>query len=231
MLSVSRLCVSYGSIRAVREISIDVAEGAFVSLIGANGAGKSSALNAIAGLVKPASGSVKLNGADVTGQPAFRLVKAGLAIVPEGRLVAAPLTVAENLEQSRQKRAGDFGDRRGQVLDLFPALKGRLGQVAGSLSGGEQQMLAVSRALLTEPRVLLLDEPSMGLAPALVDTVFSAILEVHKQGQTILLVEQNAELALEASDYGYVLQRGEIVAGGEPDELRHSEALMAVLMG
>jgi branched-chain amino acid transport system ATP-binding protein len=234
MLSVSKLCVSYGSIQSVRSIDVEVPEGQLVAMVGPNGAGKSSTMNAIGGLLKPSGGTVRLDGEVVTGRPAYRLVRKGLAIVPEGRMVAAPLSVAENLQGSRQRDRCSkalFNERLERVFGLFPVLHQRRKQVAGSLSGGEQQMLAVSRALLTMPRVLLLDEPSMGLSPAMVDTVFAAIIEIHKEGQTILLVEQNAELALELCDYALVLRRGEIAAQGTPAELRATEELREAFLG
>ena len=234
MLNVSNLCVTYGSIQAVRGIDLDVPEGHLVAIVGANGAGKSSTMNALGGLLKPSAGEILLDGRAVTGKPAYALVRLGIALVPEGRMVAAELTVLENLRQCRQRKrctAAEFETGLQRVYDLFPRLYERRTQAAGSLSGGEQQMLAVGRALATQPRVLLLDEPSMGLAPSLVDIVFSAVLEIHKQKQTILLVEQNAELALELCDYALVLQRGEIAAQGTPDSLRGTDAFVTAFMG
>lgn len=234
MLTVSSLCVSYGSIQAIRGVDLEVPDGQLVALIGANGAGKSSTLNAIGGLLKPKSGRVLLDGKPVTGKPAHTLVRMGISLVPEGRLVAGALTVLENLRQCRQRKrcsAEDFELEMARVFELFPVLYERRSQLAGSLSGGEQQMLAVSRAMVTQPRVLLLDEPSMGLSAALVDIVFGAILEIHRRGQTILLVEQNAELALEACDYALVLQRGEVAARGTPAELRETDQFVTAFMG
>jgi branched-chain amino acid transport system ATP-binding protein len=233
MLNVSKLCVSYGSIQAVLDLELTVREGQFVAMVGSNGAGKSSTLNAIAGLIKPSSGQVIFEGANVAGKPTYRIVRKGLTLVPEGRMVAAPLTVGENLRLSRLKRTTtqDFEAKLAWMHDLFPVLKARSTQLAGSLSGGEQQMLAVARAVLTEPKLLLLDEPSMGLAPAMVDTVFGALLELYREGQTILLVEQNAELALEIADYGYILQRGAVTAAGQPDELRAASGFATAVMG
>jgi branched-chain amino acid transport system ATP-binding protein len=233
MLNVSKLCVSYGSIQAVRDLELTVQEGQFVAMVGSNGAGKSSALNAIAGLIKPSSGQVIFEGTNVAGKPTHRIVRRGLTLVPEGRMVAAPLTVGENLRFSRLKRTTtpDFEAKLAWMYDLFPVLKARSAQLAGSLSGGEQQMLAVARAVLTEPKLLLLDEPSMGLGPAMVDTVIGALLELHREGQTVLLVEQNAELALEIADYGYILQRGVIAAAGLPDELRAASGFAMAVMG
>jgi branched-chain amino acid transport system ATP-binding protein len=211
-----------------------VPDGQLVSLIGANGAGKSSTLNAIGGLVRPKDGRILLDGKAVTGKPAYSLVRLGISLVPEGRLVAAGLSVHENLMQCRQRRrcsAANFQLELNRIFELFPTLHERRAQKAGSLSGGEQQMLAISRALATQPRVLLLDEPSMGLAPAMVDVVFGAILAIHDAGQTILMVEQNAELALESSNYLLVLQRGEIAAEGTPGELRGTGDLATVFLG
>jgi branched-chain amino acid transport system ATP-binding protein len=191
-------------------------------------------LNAIGGLIRPKSGEVVLDGVQVAGKPAYSLVRRGLSLVPEGRMVAADLTVLENITQCRQRHRcsrKDFEQEIERVYELFPVLKARRSQPAGALSGGEQQMLAVSRALVTQPKVLLLDEPSMGLAPAVVDTVYGAILEVHRSGQTILLVEQNAELALEVSDFALILRRGEITTAGPPEALRDTEGFVAALMG
>jgi branched-chain amino acid transport system ATP-binding protein len=175
-----------------------------------------------------------LDGRPVTGKATHALVRLGIALVPEGRMVAPGLTVWENLRQCRQRHrctAAAFEAELDRVYQLFPVLLDRKGQAAGSLSGGEQQMLAIARAMATQPRVLLLDEPSMGLAPSVVDIVFSAVLEIHKQGQTILLVEQNAELALELCDYALVLQRGELAAQGTPDSLRDTDAFVTAFMG
>jgi branched-chain amino acid transport system ATP-binding protein len=226
MLSVSALSASYGAIRAVGGISLEVGEGRLVSVLGANGAGKSTTLRAISGLHRPIAGSVKLAGAEIGTLPAFRVVRAGLAHVPEGRMVVAPLTVEENLRLSSSAGRGVERAMMDRVLDLFPRLAERRRQIAGLLSGGEQQMLAIGRAMMTDPRVLLLDEPSMGLAPVIVDQVFAAIVTLHKQGQSILLVEQNAEIALEICDYAYVMRRGGIVAQGTGAELRADANLL-----
>lgn len=234
MLSVSKLSVSYGPIRAVKEIDLEVPKGSLVALVGANGAGKSSALSAISGLIRPAGGKVLLDGEDVTGIPAHRLVHKGISLVPEGRMVAAPLTVLENLTHCRRasgRSQAEFDAELESMYETFPVLKERRGQYAGLLSGGEQQMLAIARGVLTNPQVLLLDEPSMGLAPAIVDVVFSALMDIHASGLSILLVEQNAELALEICNWGCVLQRGEIVASGTPDELRGTREVVAAMMG
>ena len=226
MLSVSGLCASYGAINAVTDLSLEVGEGRLVCVLGANGAGKSTTLRAISGLHRPVVGSVRLGGAEIGTLPAHRVVRAGLAHVPEGRMVVAPLTVEENLRLSRYAGRGDEAEMMARVYALFPRLAERRRQVSGLLSGGEQQMLAIGRAMMTQPRVLLLDEPSMGLAPAIIDQVFRAIVTLHKQGQSILLVEQNAEITLEICDYAYVMRRGSLVAQGTGAELRADASLL-----
>lgn len=230
MLNVSKLCSSYGAIRAVTDLSLEVPTGALVALIGSNGAGKSTTLRTIAGLHRPESGRVELDGRDITGLAAHKVVRTGISLVPEGRMVVAPLTVAENLDLSRAAGRTTNGtlDR---IYTLFPRLADRREQIAGSLSGGEQQMLALGRALMTQPDVLLLDEPSMGLAPAIVDIVFESIVEIHSSGQSILLVEQNAALALAIADHGYVLERGNLVASGKPAELQDAPEVRAAYLG
>lgn len=233
MLEVTELSVSYGGIAAVRGVDLTVAEGSLVALIGANGAGKSTTLNTIAGLLKPQKGKVTFGGRDVTGWSAHSLVRAGLVLVPEGRMVAAPLTVDENLRQARYSKrlsTKDFAAQYERVLTLFPVLGKRSAQIAGSLSGGEQQMLALGRALLTGPELLLLDEPSMGLAPVMVDAVFEAIRAIHAGGTTILLVEQNAELATEVCDEAVFLQRGEVLVRGRGRELMEDQTLRAAFL-
>jgi branched-chain amino acid transport system ATP-binding protein len=220
MLRVSGLSASYGAIRAVSGLALEVGEGRLVTVLGANGAGKSTTLRAIAGLHRPVVGSIDLDGAAIGRLPAHRVVRSGLALVPEGRMVVAPLTVEENLLLSRHAGRGEEAAMLERVYALFPRLAERRRQVSGLLSGGEQQMLAIGRALMTAPRVLLLDEPSMGLAPAIVDQVFAAIVTLHRAGQSILLVEQNAEIALEICDYAYVIRRGAIVAEGTAADLR-----------
>ena len=220
MLNVSGLCASYGAIRAVHDLGFEVGAGRMVALLGANGAGKSTTLKSIAGMHRPVQGSIQLEGEEISTLPLHRVVRRGLALVPEGRMVVAPLTVEENLGLSAYAGRGVLADQLERVYALFPRLKERRGQMAGLMSGGEQQMLAIGRALMTDPRVLLLDEPSMGLAPAVVDDVFQAIVTLHRQGQAILLVEQNAEIALAVADYAYLMKRGSIVARGTVDELR-----------
>ena len=214
MLEVRGLKVSYGGINAVKGIDLEVAAGELVTLIGANGAGKTTTLKALAGLVKPAAGSILYNGKDITARPAFELVRQGLALVPEGRGVFGRLTVDENLAMGAYSRrdsariATDF-DR---VYGLLPRLAERRRQLAGTLSGGEQQMLAIGRALMSQPRLLLLDEPSMGLAPLMVQKIFETIRAIATDGATLLLVEQNARLALETCHRGYVMESGLIMA-------------------
>ncbi len=220
MLSVRGLSASYGAIRAVHDLSLEVGARQFVAILGANGAGKSTALRGIAGLHRPVGGAVTLDGRGIDRLPAHGVVRRGLALVPEGRMVVAPLTVEENLRLSRFAGRGSEPDLLARVYDLFPRLKERRWQRAGLMSGGEQQMLAIGRALMTEPRVLVLDEPSMGLAPSVVGLVFEAIDALHAQGQSILLVEQDAEITLSRCDYAYVLKRGEVVAAGDAASLR-----------
>jgi branched-chain amino acid transport system ATP-binding protein len=221
MLQVTGLKVSYGGIAAVKGIDLTVGNGERVTLIGANGAGKSTTLKALAGVCRPASGRILYNDRDVTGLPAFQLVRRGLALVPEGRGIFGRLTVAENLMMGAYCRS----DRREieldctRIFDLFPRLAERRRQVAGTLSGGEQQMLAIGRALMSRPRLLLLDEPSMGLAPIMVQKIFETIKMISAEGVTLLLVEQNAKLALEICDRGYVMESGGISLAGEAAEL------------
>jgi branched-chain amino acid transport system ATP-binding protein len=226
MLSVSGLCASYGAIRAVTDLSFEVGAKSMVALLGANGAGKSTTLRSIAGLHRPVRGSIRLDGEEISALPLHRVVRRGLALVPEGRMIVAPLTVEENLKLSSYAGRGAQGELIERVYALFPRLKERRGQVAGLMSGGEQQMLAIGRALMTEPRMLVLDEPSMGLAPAIVDLVFRAIVTLHRQGQSILLVEQNAEIALSVCDYAYLMKRGSIVTQGTVAALRADASVL-----
>ena len=212
MLEVRGLRVAYGGITAVKGIDLDVGERELVTLVGANGAGKTTTLKALAGLIAPASGHVRYDGRDVTGQPAHRLVRAGMALVPEGRGVFSRLTVEENLDMGAYARAARsaIATDRERMYTLFPRLAERRRQSAGTLSGGEQQMLAIARALMSRPRLLLLDEPSMGLAPLMVQKIFETIRMIAAEGVTLLLVEQNAKLALELCDRGYVMDSGGI---------------------
>ena len=230
MLSVSNLSASYGAIQAVKSVSLDVRAGSLCVLLGANGAGKSTTLRSIAGLHRPVRGSIRLDGTEISRRPVHEVVRSGLALVPEGRMVVAPLTVEENLRLSGFSGRGGDAEEIARVYDLFPRLKERRHQKAGLMSGGEQQMLAIGRALVTRPRVMVLDEPSMGLAPTIVDLVFQAIVALHRRGQSILLVEQNAAIALQVCDYGYVMKRGQIVVEGTPGSLRDNPDVLGAYL-
>jgi len=233
MLEVANVHTYYGQIHALKGISLNVDQGEIVTLIGANGAGKSTTLKTISGLLRPRQGAIRLNGQDLGKLPAHRIVEQGIVHVPEGRRVFGRLTVEENLEMgaySRTDNAG-IGQSLENVFGLFPRLKERRGQVAGTLSGGEQQMLATGRALMANPQLLLMDEPSMGLAPVLVDSIFDTIEELHGSGTTILLVEQNARMALQVADRGYVMQSGEIVLSGSAEDLRANETVRKAYLG
>lgn len=233
LLSIKDLHVSYGSIKAVRGVSLEVEEGQIVTLIGANGAGKSTTLRAISGLVRPSSGSIVFDGKELSSVAPHRVVEAGIAHVPEGRGIFANLTVHENLKLATYcRRDRDrIPEDEDRVFSLFPRLKERLSQMAGTLSGGEQQMLAVARALMTRGRIMLLDEPSMGLSPILVQNIFRTILEINQTGTTILLVEQNANMALKVANHGYVLQTGEIVLAGPAGELVNDPGVREAYLG
>lgn len=231
ILRVQGLHVSYGRVEAVRDVSFDVDEGALVTLVGANGAGKSSIINAVTGTVKVSAGSVEFEGNDVTRTPAHRLVEQGLVQVPEGRQILSSLTIEENLRLGAwhtRKRAETVIDA---VYDRFPVLSERRHLPAGSLSGGEQQMLAIGRALAARPKVILMDEPSMGLAPLVVDEVFAVIGDVRADGTTVILVEQNARRALAAADYGYVLASGEIAHRGLATDLLADNRVVQAYLG
>jgi len=233
LLEVVDLRVGYGSIEAVRGLSFRVEAGEIVAIIGANGAGKSSTLLALSGLVRPAGGSIRFQGVDITGQRADRIVRSGLVQVPEGRAILNPLTVAENLELGawvRQDRRAVPGDLD-KVYALFPVLASRRRQLAGSLSGGEQQMLAIGRALMAAPRLLLLDEPSMGLAPLLVKTIFDTIAEITRAGTTVLLVEQNARQAMRISGQTLVLAHGRCFRQGPSAELLADPEIIEAFLG
>lgn len=231
MLSLSSLCSNYGAISAVRGLSLHVPAQSLVVLIGSNGAGKSTTMNTIAGLHRPSSGTVHFKNEEITGKPTHQVVRKGLALVPEGRQIVAPLTVAENLALSSYARRGNQTELLDRVHELFPRLADRANQIAGSLSGGEQQMLAIGRALMTDPELLLLDEPSMGLAPVVVEVVYESILRIRKSGLSILLVEQNAAMALAIADYAYVLQRGVLTSEGLPAILRESPEVINAYLG
>lgn len=233
MLEVTGLRVAYGGIQAVRGISFHVNEGEMVALIGANGAGKTSTLKALARLIDAAGGSVRLRGEEISKLPPHRLVSHGIALVPEGRGVFPRMSILENLQMgaySRSDRVGIDADIE-HVFKLFPRLKERARQLAGTMSGGEQQMLALGRALMSRPQLLLLDEPSMGLAPIMVHKIFEVIRTVASEGMTILLVEQNARLALETSQRGYVMESGEITLSGESAELLADPKVRAAYLG
>ncbi|MCF6466190.1 ABC transporter ATP-binding protein [Clostridium sp. Cult2] len=233
MLEVSNLHVRYGGINALRGINISIEENQIVTLIGANGAGKSSTLRAIMGLVEKAEGKIEYNGEDLTNLPTKDIVKRGIVMVPEGRKVFANLTVEENLILGAYTRTdqNDIKKDMKKVYDMFPRLKERNWQKAGTLSGGEQQMLAVGRALMVRPKVLMMDEPSLGLAPLLVRDIFEIISMLHQQGNTILLVEQNAKKALEVADYAYVLETGELVLEGPGERLLEDEKVKEAYLG
>ena len=233
MLKVENLVVRYGMIEAIKGISFEVNDGEIVTLIGANGAGKTTTMHTISGLLKPAEGSILLDGVDITKIPAHKIVAMGLAQIPERRRVFASQTVEENLDLgafTRKDKEGIAQDLE-RVYTLFPRLKERKKQLAGTLSGGEQQMLAMGRALMARPKILLLDEPSMGLSPLLVKEIFRIIEEINKQGTTILLVEQNAKMALAIADRAYVLETGKITLEGSGHELAASEQVQKVYLG
>ncbi len=232
-LEVSDLVVRYGRTDAVRSISLSVGDGKVVCLIGANGAGKTTTMRAISGLVRPSAGRIRFAGQDITGRPAHRIAAAGLRQVPEGRQCFAELTVQENLTLGAYlvPEQAEIARRQDAVLNRFPRLRERLAQFAGSLSGGEQQMLAIGRALMGAPRLLLLDEPSMGLAPLFVEEIFAIIAALKRDGTTILLVEQNASAALEVADYAYVLETGRIALSGPATDVANDPAVTAAYLG
>lgn len=234
MLIVENLHVSYGAIKALHGVSLNVPKGSIVTLIGANGAGKSTTLRALSGLVKPSSGSILYDGHEISKLPAHKIVGRGLCHVPEGRMVFSNLTVYENLKMGAylQRDRKWIAERTEYVFSLFPRLKERENQSAGTLSGGEQQMLAIGRALLGRPKFLMLDEPSLGIAPLLVKTIFERIVEINReQGLTILLVEQNANLALDISSYAYVLETGKILIEGPSAQVKSDPQVQAAYLG
>ena len=232
MLKVDDLQVYYGSIHAVKGISFEVNEGEIVTLIGANGAGKSTTLNTVAGLLKPRAGSLEFEGESLVGVPAHKMVPKGIALCPEGRRVFTEMSVKENLEMGAFTRNdAEAKESRKMVYDRFPRLRERKGQSAGTLSGGEQQMLAMGRALMSKPKLLMLDEPSMGLAPILVQEIFDIIRALHEQGTTILLVEQNAQMALSVADRAYVLETGRVSMSGNANELLHDKRVQQAYLG
>lgn len=231
ILEISNLSVSYGGIKAVKDISFAVPKGKVVTLIGANGAGKSSTLRSIVGLEKPAQGSILFNGEELSGLSTDVIVEKGITLVPEGRRVFPNLTVLENLKIGAYMRKDDLSADIDWVCGLFPRLKERSWQKAGTLSGGEQQMLAIGRALMSKPSVIMMDEPSLGLAPIIVQGVFDIIKEINKQGVTILLVEQNANMALKAADRAYVMETGRITMSGTGAELLENDEIKAAYLG
>ncbi len=231
MLKITDLKVNYGGIEAVKGITFEVPEKSIVALIGANGAGKSTTLRTIAGLVSPASGSIQFRGEDITGKKANEIVTRGITLVPEGRRVFPDLTVLENLKIGAYLRRDKLDEDIRWVYDLFPRLEERSWQAAGTLSGGEQQMLAVGRALMSRPKLMMMDEPSLGLAPLVVKGIFDIIKEVNKQGVTILLIEQNANMALHTADVGYVLETGRITLSGPGKELLKNEDVKKAYLG
>lgn len=233
MLELDNVHTYYGHIHALKGISLHVEQAEIVCLIGANGAGKSTTLKTISGLLRPREGHIRLNGQELTALLPHQIVSHGVVQVPEGRRVFARMSVTENLQMGAftQTDRQKIEDNIARVFELFPRLKERRHQLAGTLSGGEQQMLAIGRALMAEPKVLLMDEPSMGLAPVLVDSIFDTIQALNESGTTILLVEQNARVALQIADRGYVLQTGEIVLSGTADELRNNEMVRRAYLG
>ncbi len=231
MLTVNDAVVRYGSIEALHGISFDVEQGEIVTLLGANGAGKSTTLRMISGLHAPASGSITYEGRDITNVKAHEFVSMGISHVPEGRRIFPQMTVEENLEMGAFRRTGPLRDDIEQIYEQFPILKDRRKQPGVNLSGGEQQMLAIGRALMSKPRLLLLDEPSMGLAPMIVETIFSIIGQIRATGTTVFVVEQNATQALRLADRGYVMENGRIAFGGRAEDLLHDERVRAVYLG
>jgi len=232
LLKVNDIHVYYGAIHAIKGISLEVHENEIVTLIGANGAGKSTTLNTISGLLKPRQGTIELNGAPIQGVSASKMVFRGLALCPEGRRIFQQMTVRENLEMGAYSRPNTEIDASlEEMFQRFPRLKEREKQIAGTLSGGEQQMLAMARALMSRPKLLMLDEPSMGLAPILVEQIFDIITELHHSGVTILLVEQNAQMALRVADRAYVMETGLITMQGIAEDLLHNDAVQKAYLG
>ncbi len=234
MLEVKDINTYYGNIHALQGISLTVEKGEIVTLIGSNGAGKTTTLRSICGLQKPRSGSIILEGRDITNEKPHNVVSHGVALVPEGRGIFARLTVAENLDLGAYTRGDDrvgIQEDLDRVFTIFPRLKERIGQVAGTLSGGEQQMLATGRALMAHPRLLLMDEPSMGLAPVLVESIFNVIKTINKEGTTILLVEQNALMALSVAHRGYVIQSGQIIIQDSAANLKNNPTVQKAYLG
>ena len=231
MLKIENLIVNYGGIEAVKGISLEVPDGSIITLVGANGAGKSTTLRSIVGLVKARSGSITLDGEELLGQDTTDIVSKGITLVPEGRHVFPDMTVLENLKIGAYLRKDKLSDDIERVYNLFPRLKERSWQAAGTLSGGEQQMLAVGRALMSKPKIIMMDEPSLGLAPIIVQGIFDIIQQINKEGTTVLLIEQNANMALKVADYGYVMETGRISLTGTGAELLANEQVMELYLG
>ena len=231
MLKIENLIVNYGGIEAVKGISLEVPDGSIITLVGANGAGKSTTLRSIAGLVKARSGSITLDGEELLGQATTDIVSKGITLVPEGRHVFPDMSVLENLKIGAYLRKDKLSDDIERVYNLFPRLKERSWQAAGTLSGGEQQMLAVGRALMSKPKIIMMDEPSLGLAPIIVQGIFDIIQQINKEGTTVLLIEQNANMALKVADYGYVMETGRISLAGTGAELLANEQVKELYLG
>ena len=231
MLKITDLKVSYGGINAVKGVSFEVPKGSVVSLIGANGAGKSTILRTIAGLVKPVEGTISFNDENITGTDTSNIIAKGITLVPEGRRVFPDMTVLDNIKIGAFLRHDSLDKDIEHMYSLFPRLKERKWQLAGTLSGGEQQMLALARALMSKPKLLMMDEPSLGLAPLIVKGIFEIIKEINKSGVTVLLIEQNANMALKASDYAYVLETGRLSMEGSGEELLSNEAIREAYLG
>ena len=231
MLKIENLIVNYGGIEAVKGISLEVPDGSIITLVGANGAGKSTTLRSTVGLVKARSGSITLDGEELLGQDTTEIVSKGITLVPEGRHVFPDMTVLENLKIGAYLRKDKLSDDIERVYNLFPRLKERSWQAAGTLSGGEQQMLAVGRALMSKPKIIMMDEPSLGLAPIIVQGIFDIIQQINKEGTTVLLIEQNANMALKVADYGYVMETGRISLTGTGAELLANEQVKELYLG
>lgn len=233
LLEFKNIVAAYGSITALKNVTFNVEEGQVVSLIGANGAGKTSTMRTITGLLKPSEGQVFFNGEDVTGLPTHKLVEKGISLVPEGRQIIEGLTVYENLEMGAYQRKDKEGVKEDidRIYSIFPILNDRKDQLGGQLSGGQQQMLAIGRALMSKPKLLLLDEPSMGLAPLIVREIFDIVRRINEQGTTVLLVEQNAKKALEVAHYGYVLETGSMVLEGPAEEVMNNPRVKEAYLG
>lgn len=233
MLELENIHASYGAITAVRGVSLNVQEGELVALIGVNGAGKSTLLSTIAGVMRPTQGSIRFQGVSILGRSPEEIIRKGIAMVPEGRDIFSSLTVEENLRLGAfiRRNRQEFEKDLDMVFRLFPILKERFRQLGGTLSGGEQQQLAIARALMSHPKLLMLDEPSLGLAPALVDQIFELVKELHQRGTTILLVEQNVDRTLEIADRAYLLHTGRVQVSGTPQELRHRVDIESVYLG